>query len=131
MKLITRDTDYAIRALCFIAKNKKRATAAELTQALDIPRPFLRKILQSLEHGGLVRSFKGAGGGFELLRSPQRILLFDVMRIFQGPFILNECFLKKRVCPDVRSCGLKKRIDGIEKYIIGQLKDVNIACLLW
>ena len=130
VKLITRDTDYALRALCFIAKNKKRVSVPELVAALNIPRPFLRKLLQSLEHGGLARSYRGAGGGFELARAANKIFLLDVMAIFQGPFSLNECFLKKRLCPDIKICGLKKRVDGIERYIINQLKGVNLACLL-
>ncbi|MBU2258562.1 MAG: Rrf2 family transcriptional regulator, partial [Candidatus Omnitrophica bacterium] len=65
MKLITRDTDYALRALCFIAKNKDKVTPApELVAKLKIPRPFLRKILQSLDKNGLLKSYKGKGGGF-------------------------------------------------------------------
>ena len=49
MKLITRDTDYAIRALCFIARFKKKiVSVSELVKVLKIPRPFLRKILQTL-----------------------------------------------------------------------------------
>ncbi|MCX5702041.1 MAG: hypothetical protein NTW64_03570 [Candidatus Omnitrophica bacterium] len=44
MKLITRDTDYAIRALCYIAKNKNEIISVrELVTKLKIPRPFLRK----------------------------------------------------------------------------------------
>ena len=57
MKLITRDTDYAIRALSCIAADKEKVyTVTELTKSLDVPRPFLRKILQILNHKGLLKS---------------------------------------------------------------------------
>ena len=49
MKLITRDTDYAIRALCCIAgSGKKELSVRDLTDRLAMQRPFLRKILQKL-----------------------------------------------------------------------------------
>jgi len=44
MKLITRSTDYAIRALCCIAENKKEVISADyIVKALDMPRPFFKK----------------------------------------------------------------------------------------
>lgn len=62
MKLITRDTDYALRAVCFIARDKERVTSAsELVKNLSIPQPFLRKLLQILSRGRILRSHKGQG----------------------------------------------------------------------
>lgn len=131
MKLITRDTDYAIRALCFIAKHKgKRIAVSELVEELKMPRPFLRKLLQILDKKGFLKSYKGQGGGFELAVSPNKIFLTDIMKIFQEAFKLNECLFKKHICPNIKKCILKKKIDRIERYVIKKLKAVNIACLL-
>jgi Rrf2 family protein len=131
MKLITRDTDYALRALCFIAKNKtKRVAVSELVADLKMPRPFLRKILQVLNKKGILHSSRGQGGGFRLARSADRIFLLDLMKIFQGPFSLNECFFKRMPCVSARSCALKKKIGQIEKYMTAQLKPVNISSLI-
>ena len=59
MKLITRNTDYAIRALCYIAEQKQEVISADrLVKSLEIPRPFLRKILQTLTKAGLLNSSK-------------------------------------------------------------------------
>lgn len=131
MKLITRETDYALRAVCFIAKHKDRlVSVSELTERLKIPRPFLRKLLQILNKKRILNSYKGKGGGFELVRPANRIPLVDLIEIFQGPFKLNECLLNKIICPNLSSCILKRKIDAIEKYVIGQLKSVTIASLL-
>ena len=131
MKLITRDTDYALRAVCFIAGNKQRITTAkELVKALRIPRPFLRKVLQVLNKKRILKSYRGLGGGFALAGPAQNILLTDLMRAFQGPFQLNECAFKKRICPQRKGCGLKKRIDKIEKYVARQLALISIADLI-
>lgn len=131
MKLITRNTDYAVRALCYIAKQAKGpVSAAEMVTALKIPRPFLRKILQTLSVEGLLRSTKGQGGGFSLVRPPEQILLTDLIRIFQNTIQLNECVFKKKICPNRSTCMLKKEIDGIEREVLERLGRVNIASLL-
>ena len=131
MKLITRDTDYAVRALAFIAKQKQEIIpVSQLVKCLKIPRPFLRKILQMLNKKGLLASYKGQGGGFKLAVAPKRIFLLDLIETFQGPVKLNECIFKKRICPNIKTCKLKKKIDSIQKYVIAELKDIKLASLL-
>ena len=130
MKLITRNTDYAVRALCCIAEQKQEVISADrLVKSLDMPRPFLRKILQILNKEGLLNSTKGKGGGFALALSPGKITLTDVMKIFQGPIRLNECKFKKSYCPYISDCLLKKKIDEIEKEVIAKLKAITIASI--
>ncbi|RJO64495.1 MAG: Rrf2 family transcriptional regulator [Candidatus Omnitrophota bacterium] len=131
MKLITRDTDYAIRALCYIMKvSHKVVSSAEMVSKLHIPRPFLRKILQVLNKKGVLKSTKGLGGGFEVSVPPENIFLVDLIEIFQGPLRLNECLLKNMLCPHKKNCCLKKKIDAIERYVISQLRSIRIADLL-
>jgi len=131
MKMITRDTDYAIRALICIAGQKgSLSSVTQLTEELDTPRPFLRKILQRLNKEGLLKSSKGKGGGFSLQADPGKVSVFNVIEIFQGPFQLNEHVLKGKVCPHIKVCELKKRLDTIEKDVIRELKDIKISSLV-
>lgn len=131
MKLITRNTDYAIRALCYLAKQEgKSATVVDLVAELGIPRPFLRKILQMLSAEGILRSFKGAGGGFLLCRRPANIPLTELIHIFQNTIHLNECVFKKKICPNRSTCVLKKEIDAIETDVLNRLERITIASLL-
>jgi Rrf2 family protein len=131
MKLITRDTDYALRAICFMVRHKKKIVAvSELVNKLKIPRPFLRKILQILNKKRILKSYKGSGGGFLLVKPPNKVFLVDLIEIFQGSLSLNECFFKKMACPNIRTCALKKKIDKIESYVIKELKSITIASLL-
>ncbi|MFH1792008.1 MAG: Rrf2 family transcriptional regulator, partial [Candidatus Omnitrophota bacterium] len=84
MKLITRDSDYAIRALCRMSACGKRiVTVDALRRETRIPRAFLRKILQRLNARGVIRSYKGRGGGFSMSAGPGAIRILDVIRIFQ------------------------------------------------
>jgi len=131
MKLITRDTDYALRAICYIAESKKRlSSVSSLVKDLGVPGPFLRKLLQVLRNKGILRSYKGKGGGFSLAKNPRKILIWDIMLIFQGEFCLNECFLKRRRCPNIKDCLLRKKITKIEASVARELKDINIGCLI-
>jgi len=131
MKLITRNTDYAVRALCYIAeRGKDSVSAAEMVAELKIPRPFLRKILQILSGEGLLKSTKGQGGGFSLARPTEKILLTDLIRIFQNTIQLNECVFKKKICPKRSTCVLKKEIDSIEKDVLKRLHGITIASLV-
>jgi Rrf2 family protein len=131
MKLITRSTDYAMRALCYIAKQEREwVSVAEMVADLKIPRPFLRKILQTLSSEGLLSSTKGQGGGFSLACPKDEILLTDLIRIFQNTIHLNECMFKKKLCPNRSTCLLKKEIDLIEGDVLGRLRRISIASLV-
>ena len=131
MKLVTRNTDYALRAVCFIARNQKCAvTVSELVEKLKIPRSFLRKLLQVLSKLKVLKSSKGQGGGFLLARSPEKIFLVDLISIFQGQVKLNECFFKKLSCPNKKTCVLRKKIQSIEDYMVKELNSITIASLL-
>jgi len=131
VKLITRNTDYAIRALCCIAEQEKDIVSADhIVKYLKMPRPFLRRILQTLNKEGMLNSYKGKGGGFALAVSPEKITVTDLMKMFQGPLKLNECTFKKSICPNIKDCLLKKKIDKIEKDVILRLKAITIESLL-
>ena len=86
--------------------------------------------MQVLHNKGILNSFKGKGGGFSLAENPKEIFLWDIMRIFQGSFCLNECFLRKRICPNIKNCILRKRIGKIESYVADELKSITIDYLI-
>lgn len=131
MKLITKNTDYAMRALSYMAKKKGDiVSVSDLVMDLKIPRPFLRGILQVLEKRGVVRPYKGKRGGFLLALPPDKIFLTALIKIFQGPLRFNECFIKKKICPDVRACLLRRKITKIKKYVIAELRTITIESLL-
>jgi len=130
MKLITRDTDYAVRALVYIAKQKKKIISAkELVKILRIPKPFLRKILQRLNKAKLLKSYKGKGGGFKLLGSPQGIRLTDLIELSQGDIKLNTHMLKNSLCPHIKTCVLRRKLNEIERHVISELRKITIASL--
>jgi Rrf2 family protein len=120
-----------MRALCYIAKQGEGSVSVtEMVADLKIPRPFLRKILQTLSGEGLLRSTKGQGGGFSLSRSAEKVPLTDLIRIFQNTIQLNECVFKKKICPNRSTCLLKREIDAIEQDVLKRLRGITIASLI-
>ena len=131
MKLITRNTDYAIRALLYIAQaKKKRVSVEELTAQLKTPQAFLRRLLQILGKRGILKSHKGKGGGFVLKAAPGEIRILEIMRIFQGKVRMVDCALKKQICPNTASCVLRNKIKEIERNALRQLESITLGSLL-
>ncbi len=114
-----------------MAKNGQRMYSAfELAKKLKIPGPFLRRILQILNKRGVLKSYKGQGGGFILALQPDNIFLIDLIEIFQGPVKLNECLFKAKICPSISTCILRRKVDEIEKFVVSELSSININSLL-
>lgn len=131
MKLIHRDTDYAIRAMMYLGRSPdKRVSTAELERRLSLPRPFIRRILPKLEKSGILKSLKGAGGGFSLRRSPEEITLLELVRVLQGPLDAACCAFQRRECPRTSSCRLRKKLKEIEQMIARKLEAVTIRNLM-
>ena len=131
MNLISRDTDYAIRALLFISMQRdKIISTAELENEIKLPRPFTRKIFQKLTKGGILKSIKGNKGGFALNKKPEEIFLQDIILLFQGKVEFSSCLFKKKVCPSTKSCALRKEIKEIEEYAIRKLKNISLEYLI-
>lgn len=84
---ISSKADYAVRATAQLAalEGAGPVPAERVAKAQDIPLTFLLKILSELRHAGVVRSHRGAEGGYELARPADRITLADVIRAVEGP----------------------------------------------
>ena len=131
MTLIAKDTDYAIRALCFLARKDGHAVSvAEISEELQISYSFLRKIMQILHKNGILTALKGKGGGFSLNQPAEQISLVDVIQVFQGPISLKNCQIKQRPCPEVKTCRLHKKLEEIENYAYRTLHALTIKDLL-
>ena len=107
MKL-TRGTDYGILGILYLAIQpfEKLILLHEIAESQDIPESYLAKIFQDLSKGGLVRSRRGAKGGFTLARPASEITLRQVIEALQGPISLNRCLDIRDECPRLESCSV-------------------------
>src|SRR5712692_243689 len=86
---ISAKADYALRAMAQLASEPPDQTvnAEHLAEAQDIPLRFLLGILSELKHARLVRSSRGAAGGYSLSRPATAISLAEILRVVEGPLV--------------------------------------------
>jgi len=84
---ISAKADYAVRAAVELASapGEKPVKAERIATAQEIPLNFLENILSELRHAGIVRSHRGADGGFRLARPPEEVTVADIIRAVEGP----------------------------------------------
>ena len=88
---ITLEADYAVRIVDCLARANKRVDAKAISEKTCVTLRFTLKILRKLGIAGIVRSFKGVQGGYELKKPPQDINLKDVIEAVDGPILINRC----------------------------------------
>ena len=87
MRQLSKRTQYSLRALYALARNHGRGPTliTQLSKDELIPKKFLEQILLALKNLGLVASKKGKGGGYMLARTPDKIIVGDIIRALDGP----------------------------------------------
>jgi Rrf2 family protein len=130
MKLITKETDYALRALLNLAREDGFLSSTEIAAREGIPLHFLRRILQSLIKAGVIKSKEGASGGVRLKARPEKIRLTDIIKIFQGRIQFSECVFRKKICTNHATCVIRRRIEKMENQVADELGNTTIADLL-
>lgn len=131
MKVLTKNTDYAIRALLVLGAHEgEYVSARKISEEQDIPYQFLRRILQELCRNGLVTTREGARGGVKLDREPGSIKVKEIIEIFQGKVELSECMFRKQLCSNRASCVLRHEIMRIEQIVNREFERITIGKLL-
>jgi Rrf2 family protein len=84
---ISAKADYAVRAAVELASapDEKPVKAERIATAQEIPLNFLENILGELRHAGIVRSHRGAEGGFRLAKPADQVSIADIIRAVEGP----------------------------------------------
>lgn len=106
MLQLTRDGEYAVRAVLYLATQPEGrfSLISEISEAQEVPRSYLSKIMQTLTRAGLVRSRRGAKGGFILARPAVSITLRETIEVMEGPIHLNVCLIREGECPRDKLC---------------------------
>lgn len=120
--------EYAIRAATHLALHPPGAfvSAADISDAEDIPAPFLSAVLQRLVAADLLRSARGPGGGYALARASEQISLYDIRAAIDGVADLEGCALGLGVCSDDLTCPLHETWKPVRERIRHYLVDTTL-----
>jgi Rrf2 family protein len=97
---LTRKGDYAIRGMVYLATKPagEISLISEIALSVDVSPALLAKIFQQFNKHGLVKSYRGTGGGFILGRPPEKITLLEIVEAVEGPIMLNRCLIDDGAC---------------------------------
>lgn len=129
---ITRQADYAVRAVLYLAEqgNNGRAPTSRIAQEMRIPPSFLAKIVSQLSVAGVVQTSRGARGGVSLAREPKDISLLEVIEAIDGPITLNECVPDRSACVFGENCPVHDIWCDTQSKLVEQLGKANFGALL-
>ncbi len=124
---ITRQADYAVRAVLYLAKleNNKRAATSQIAKEQQIPPSFLAKIVSQLSVAGLLQTSRGARGGVALAKPPAEISLLEVVEAIDGPILLNECVASSGVCVFGDTCPMRPIWCDAQTELVNKLRTTN------
>ena len=126
--ILSRTSQYAVQALIYMATQPASAPILnkDIAARLNVPAPYLAKILQSLAKGNLLYSFRGRLGGFCLKEEGAKMTLMDILLLTEGPAFTQSCLLGLKKCSDETACPVHFRWLPVKEKITSLLKETTL-----
>lgn len=126
--MITREADYAIRVVLYLAQHTEggAVSTADLAEVMEIPYRFLRKIVRRMVDAELVVSQRGQGGGLRLARQEKDVSLADVLNAIDPSGVkLNLCMLDPAECSRSSTCQISKKFAVLQAELDQKLRSIT------
>jgi Rrf2 family protein len=117
---INRRTDYAVRVMLCLAKRPSgtRLATRTIQEEMQVPRPFLQRIVADLAKAGLLCTHAGPGGGLELAYPAERVNLRHIWEAIEGPLLISDCLTGPGECPLDSGCPVRPRWGRLQAMIV-------------
>lgn len=127
--MIVREADYAIRTVLYLSQNSEPVrivSTRELSDKMNIPYRFLRKLIKRMVTSGLVKSRRGKGGGLRLVKKPKQISLLDVLNaVDRRGLKLNACLFQVDACVRESYCSVHREIEKLQAQLEARLAKIT------
>ncbi|MBA3047437.1 Rrf2 family transcriptional regulator [Patescibacteria group bacterium] len=127
-------TTYGLRAMINLAQNYNSGNVSLSSIALEekISHKYLERIFAKLKKAGLIKSAKGARGGYKLLISPARINVHDIIKALEGKMTLFYCLSEdgKVYCGNKCECGATKVLLKVQQAVNNTLRNIKLSDLM-
>lgn len=126
---VSRKVDYALRAVIFLSQQdtERPLPAKEIAARRRIPIKFLEKIIRDLMRHDIVRSHRGARGGYTLSRRPGEITFRQVIEAIEGPISLNVCVAGQKDCSVLSSCNMQRVWQEGQRRVLDYFSETTLA----
>ncbi|GAB3012131.1 RrF2 family transcriptional regulator [Spirosoma pulveris] len=131
--MISKTSGYAIRGLVYLALKSSEVHKIgihELAAELNVPQPFLGKIMQGLVKRDIISSTKGPNGGFYINDRTLTTTLIDVVDAIDGLGLFRKCFLGLPECDSDKPCPLHHHVIGIRDSLQHTLQTLRVHTLV-
>ena len=131
MLTLTKKTEYALIAACHLATvDQKVVSARDIAEYYGVRLPLLMNVLKSLNQYGLLRSVRGARGGYALAMGPKQISLSKLIEAVEGPPRLVKCALPQPDDPPCElsgACPVRAPMAKVHRMFGSFLKGITVA----
>ena len=134
---ITQEADYALRMMCLLTKQSAAGVstvgAATLAEGVAVPTRFGLKILNKLSGADLVKTSRGATGGYSLNTDPATLTVRRVIEAIDGPIEINRCLSDAHAClnnPNKDCCRLHHVFEELNRHITERLDRLTVATVV-
>lgn len=133
MKFSTRTT-YGLRAMINLAENHGQGSIAlsKIAKNEKISLGYLERLFSKLKKADLVKSEKGAAGGYELNMAPSKIKVFDIVKTLEGELSPFHCFDEngKIYCANKCNCGATLVLTKVQEAVNKTLRSMTLKDLI-
>jgi Rrf2 family iron-sulfur cluster assembly transcriptional regulator len=123
--MLSNSCRYGIRAVIYLASqplSNGKIGIKKISKDLDLPTPFLAKILMQLTRHKILSSSKGPHGGFSILKDPKTITLLDIVNTIDGYDVFTNCVIHNGSCEcvekDKKHCALHEDYEKTRKDLV-------------
>jgi Rrf2 family protein len=131
MKLSTRSR-YGIHAMYDLAKHGGEGPQAirSIAERQSVSEQYLEQLIGPLRRSELVRSMRGASGGYQLARAPEQISVGEIIRALEGPLNITDCMADADACERSGACPSRLVWERLGQAINHVLDETSLADML-
>lgn len=125
-------TDYAIQVMVSLYSADQlepgiMLSTHKLAERIHLEPPTVSKVMKLLCQQELVKSIRGAHGGYLLERSGEQISVAEIITAIEGPIAMTECSVEDNLCGQQSVCGLSTNWRRISEAVASALSGVSLA----
>lgn len=126
---INRTTDYALRMLLYLGREKRPVFSSEIANNMKISRRYILSIARDLKSQGYIKSGMGIDGGYTLAKSLDQITLYEIVVFMEGSFTISRCLMQDNHCDD-EACVLHEAYNFLQNILECYFGNLTLDALL-
>lgn len=125
-------TDYAIRVVLYLAVKNSITPSSEIASTMGIPKSYILKITNKLQDAGIAERIVGARGGFMLTKNPEKINLYEILKIMEPTMKINYCLEDDEYCSRFATdnCPIRNFYTRLQNELESKLQEITVKMLI-